>query len=58
MKREKLIIIALILVMIVSIIGVSYAAYNYSEIGTKLNSITTGSITMSYTESDNVISID
>ena len=58
MKREKLIIIALILVMIVSIIGVSYAAYNYSKTGTKVNSITTGSITMSYEESDNVISID
>ena len=58
MKREKLIIIVLILVMIVSIIGVSYAAYNYSKIGTKVNSITTGSITMSYEESDNVINID
>ena len=57
-KKEKVIIIVLILVMIVSIIGVSYAAYNYSKIGTKVNSITTGSITMSYEESDNVISID
>ena len=57
-NREKLIIVALILVMIVSIIGVSYAAFSYSKTGTKVNSITTGSITMSYTESDNVISID
>ena len=57
-KKENIIIIALILVMIVSLIGVSYAAYNYSKTGTKVNSITTGSITMSYTESDNVISID
>ena len=57
-KKENIIIIALILVMIVSIIGVSYAAYNYSKTGTKVNSITTGSITMSYTESDNVINID
>ena len=59
MKRKgNIVIIALILVMIVSIIGVSYAAYNYSKTGTKVNSITTGSITMSYTESDNVINID
>ena len=58
LKKEKIIILALILVMVVSIIGVSYAAYNYSKTGTKLNSITTGTITMSYIESDNVISID
>ena len=57
-KKEKVIIVVLILVMIISIIGVSYAAYNYSKTGTKVNSITTGSITMSYTESDNVINID
>ena len=57
-KKEKIIIVVLILVMIISIIGVSYAAFNYSKTGTKVNSITTGSITMSYTESDNVINID
>ena len=57
-KKEKVIIVVLILVMIISIIGVSYAAYNYSKTGTKVNSITTGSITMSYEESDNVINID
>ena len=57
-KKEKVIIVALILIMIISIIGVSYAAFNYSKIGTKVNSITTGSITMTYTESDNVINID
>ena len=57
-KKEKVIIVVLILVMIISIIGVSYAAFNYSKTGTKVNSITTGSITMSYTESDNVINID
>ena len=57
-NKEKIIIVVLILVMIISIIGVSYAAFNYSKMGTKVNSITTGSITMSYTESDNVINID
>ena len=50
--------IVLIVVMLLAIIGVSYAAFNYSKTGTKLNSITTGSITMSYTESDSIISID
>ena len=57
-EKKELIIVGLIIVMILAIIGVSYAAYNYSKTGTKVNSITTGSITMSYTESDNVISID
>ena len=57
-KKETIIIVVLILVMIISIIGVSYATFNYSKTGTKVNSITTGSITMSYTESDNVINID
>ena len=57
-REENIVMIVLILVMILAIIGVSYAAFNYSKTGTKLNSITTGSITMSYTESDNVISID
>ena len=43
MKRKgNIVIIALILVMIVSIIGVSYAAFSYSKTGTKVNSITTG----------------
>ena len=56
-KRE-LVIIGLIVLMIVALIGVSYAAFNYSAIGTKLNSITTGAITMRYEESDNIINID
>ena len=59
MKRKgNIVIIVLILVMIVTVIGVSYAAFSYSKTGTKVNSITTGSITMTYEESDNVINID
>ena len=56
-KRENIIIIVVLLVMILAIIGVSYAAFNYSGLGTKVNSITTGSITMTYTETDNTISL-
>ena len=57
-KRKEVIIIGvLLLLMIVIIAGTSWAAFNYSRAGTKLNSITTGSITMTYTETDNVISI-
>ena len=57
-KKENIVMIVLIIVMLLAIIGVSYAAFNYSKTGAKLNSITTGSITMSYTESDSIISID
>ena len=57
-KRENIIIIVVLVVMILAIIGVSYAAFSYSKTGTKLNSITTGSITMTYEETDNTISLN
>ena len=57
-EKKELIIVGLIIVMIITLIGVSYAAFNYSKTGAKLNSITTGSITMTYTETDNVININ
>ena len=44
--------------MALAVIGVSYAAFNYSKLGEKVNSITTGAIMMSYEESDNVINLD
>ena len=57
-KRKEIIIIGvLLLLMIVIIVGTSWAAFNYSRVGTQLNSITTGSITMTYTETDNTISL-
>ena len=57
-KRENIIIIVVLVVMILAIIGVSYAAFSYSKTGTKLDSITTGSITMTYEETDNTISLN
>ena len=56
-KKENIVIIVVLIVMVLAIIGVSYAAFNYSKTGTKVNSITTGSITMTYTETDNVINL-
>ena len=55
-KRE-LVIVGLMLLLIIALIGVSYAAFSYSKLGTKVNTITTGSITMSYEETDNTISL-
>ena len=56
--RKELVIIGLMILMIIAIIGVSYAAFNYSKTGNTVNSITTGSITMTYTERDNVINME
>ena len=57
-KRKEIIIIGvLLLLMLVIIIGTSYAAFQYGKTGSKVNSITTGSITMTYTETDNTISL-
>ena len=56
-KHENIVIISVLIVMVIAVIGVSYAAYNYSKIGSKVNTITTGAITMSYAETDNTISL-
>ena len=56
--KKEMVIIGLILLMVIALIGVSYAAFNYSKTGNTVNSITTGSITMTYTESDNVINME
>ena len=56
-KKENIIIIVVLVVMILAIVGVSYAAFSYSGLGSKVNSITTGAITMTYEETDNTISL-
>ena len=57
-KKENVVIIVVLVLMLVAIIGVSYAAFSFSKLGDKVNTITTGSITMSYEESDNTISLN
>ena len=59
MRNRKIIlsIIAIVIILVITI-GVSYAAFDYVGVGKKENVITTGAITMSYTESSNTISID
>ena len=56
-KKENIIIIVVLVVMILAIVGVSYAAFSFSRTGSKVNTITTGSITMTYTETDNTINL-
>ena len=57
-NKQKIFIIIAIIVLFVAVVGISYAAFSYIRNGTKVNSITTGVITMSYEESSNVITID
>ena len=56
--RKEVIIIGLMLLLVILLIGVSYATFRFSGVGQKENTITTGSITMSYTESSNTISLN
>ncbi len=55
--KKEIVIIGLIVLMIIALIGVSYAAFRFIGEGTKVNTITTGSITMTYEESDNTINL-
>ncbi len=57
-NKEKLVIIGLIVLLLILTVGISYAAFSYSGLGSKVNTITTGSISMTYSETDNVISLD
>ena len=61
MTKEKLkdiLTIGVSVFILIVVIGISYAAFTYSGLGKKENKITTGAITMSYTESSNTISIN
>ena len=61
MNKERIkdiLTIGISVFMLVVVIGISYSAFTYSGLGKKENKITTGAITMLYTESDNTISIN
>ena len=51
--RKEMLIIGLMLLLVIALIGVSYAAFRFMGVGQRENTITTGFITMSYTESSN-----
>ena len=56
-KKQLIISIGLVLVLVLMIVGISYAAFQFTGPGSKVNSITTGAITMKYTETTNVINM-
>ena len=54
-SNSKKLIIAAVLILIIAVIGVSYAAIFYSKIGDEVNNVSTGTIVMSYIENNNGI---
>ena len=57
-KKQLLLSIGLVLVLVLMIVGISYAAFKFTGLGKRENTITTGAITMKYTESTNTISMN
>ena len=56
-KKQLLLSIGLVLILVLMIVGISYAAFKFVGEGKKPNTITTGAITMKYEESTNTISM-
>ena len=56
-KKQLLLSIGLVLILVLMIVGISYAAFKFVGLGHRENTITTGAITMEYTESTNTISM-
>ena len=57
-KKRLLLSIGLVLVLVLMIVGISYAAFKFVGLGNQPNTITTGAITMKYEESTNTISMN
>ena len=60
MNKEKIknsLTIGALIIMLVMVIGISYAAFQFKGPGSKLNTITTGAVSMSYEESENSINL-
>ena len=57
-KKQLLLSIGLVLILVLMIVGISYAAFKFVGEGKKPNTITTGAITMKYEESTNTISMN
>jgi len=56
-SKQVLVSILGVAILIVAVVGISFAAFSYSKTGTVANTITTGTITMSYSEPTNGINL-
>ena len=57
-KTKNILTVVVSVFILIVVIGISYAAFTYSGLGKKVNTITTGAISMSYTESSNTITMN
>ena len=56
-KKKLLLSIGLVLILVLMIVGISYAAFKFAGPGSKVSTITSGIMKMSYTEGDNIINL-
>lgn len=56
-SKQILLSVLGVAILVVAVVGISFAAFSYSKTGVKENTITTGTITMTYTEQTNGISL-
>lgn len=56
-SKQILLSVLGVAILVVAVVGVSFAAFTYTGTGTKENKISTGTISMTYTEDTNGISI-
>lgn len=56
-SKQILLSVLGVAILVVAVVGVSFAAFTYTGVGTKENKISTGTISMTYTEDTNGISI-
>ena len=56
-SKQVLLSVLGVAILVVAVVGVSFAAFSYSKTGEQVNTITTGTITMSYSEDTNGINL-
>ena len=57
-KFKNILTIGTTFILLIVVMGISYAAFSFTGAGQKLNTITTGAISMEYVEGDNSISLN
>ena len=56
-SKEVLLSVLGVAILVVAVVGVSFAAFTFSQTGNVVNQITTGTISMSYSEPENGITL-
>ena len=56
-SKQILLSVLGVAILVVAVVGISFAAFSYSKAGEVSNTITTGTITMSYSEPTNGINL-